>query len=171
MQPESSALLGINAEKCLVTNKSRVGHPEVIQAQRPAHGSTELVAVKRLAGIPIQVAEKIVGVEGGVADEVVGAAMKSVRARFGDLRDNSSGAATVFSGKVARKNFELLDGIGIGIVYDTVVQKIVVEAAIEHKGVRIAAPPTNAELHPSGPAACVSGIVSRQHAGLQQRQI
>src|SRR6516225_10869216 len=97
---KSSALLGINAEKCLVTNKSRVGHPEVIQARRPAHGSTELVAVKRLAGIPIQVAEKIVGVEGGVADEVVGAAMKSVRARFGDLRDNSSGAATVFSGKV-----------------------------------------------------------------------
>ena len=31
---KSSALLGINAEKCPVTNKSRVGHPEVIQARR-----------------------------------------------------------------------------------------------------------------------------------------
>src|SRR6516225_1609402 len=49
---KSSALLGINAEKCLVTNKSRVGHPEVIQARRGNLANDRLREFNSLFPIP-----------------------------------------------------------------------------------------------------------------------
>ena len=72
--------------------------------------------------------------------------MNGIGPGLGYLGDDTSGASAIFSGEVAGEDPEFLDGVGIGIVDHAVVEKVVVQAAVQHERVGIAPAATDAEL-------------------------
>jgi len=86
--------------------------------------------MKDLPRVSLEVTEEVVSIEICIPDEIIRAAVECICARFCDLGNDSASAEPILSGKVARKNFEFLNGIGIGVIHNAVGQEIVVEAAV-----------------------------------------
>ena len=116
----------------------------------------EIVARQRRniqVGIFVEVG---IGVEVGVADEIEGAAVNLIGARFGDDADDPGAVAAVLGSVVTGENAEFSDGVRIRIENDAIVDEVVVEAAIEQIGDGIGASAADVETLA---AAGVVGIV------------
>src|ERR1700733_11202202 len=97
--------------------------------------------------------------------------MKSICPRFGNLGNDSTGVAPIFSGKVAGQNFEFLNRVGIRVVHHAVGQEIIIEAAVEHESVRIAAPSADAKCQSGAQVALpIAWIVVWKNSGLQRHE-
>src|ERR1700728_5379079 len=85
--------------------------------------------------------EEGIRIEISVAHVVVGAAVPLVRAGLGDFRNDAAAVAAVFRGVIAFEDPEFLNCVWIWIEDDTVVEQVLVEAAVEKErdGIRAAA--------------------------------
>src|SRR5205085_9043155 len=90
---------------------------------------------------------------------------------FGHHSDDSTRVARIFRLKIAGYDLECLDGIGVGVINNSVAEKVIVRTAIKNKGVGIVASSgdTKGDVRACGPS--ISRIVGRRDAGLQQRQV
>src|SRR6202034_2230613 len=93
-------------------------------------------------------------------------AVKSIRARFGDLIDDSAGGAAVLRVVIVGEDLEFLDRVRIGTHDNVVAEKVGVIAAVQKKREGLGALSADGERI----ARAVVGIRG-EHARLQQSQL
>src|ERR1700730_2377089 len=80
----------------------------LVLLNRSADRGAEVVPLQTRSGLAIKIIEPIVGIKDLVAEEVVDAAVKTVRARTCDDIDQGCAGKTIFRAKIALLYFELL---------------------------------------------------------------
>src|SRR5262249_29182003 len=146
------------------------GEPEqLVSLYGTADGKPVLVAMEFGLFQCVLLVEVKVGIERVITVKLEDGPVVLVGAGLCHHTDDSTRVAAVLRGVVAGKNTELLDGIGIGVEYNSVAQQVVVHASVQDIRNRVGA--GTADIERAGAGVSSVHTIGNGYARLQRGQI